>query len=102
MLQSLRLLQQQLITQVSGVNMISDFLYISLATFLLAMSGIVFLILLKMTIEQTRLPGGRIFGLNCDMCEGKRDKRGKFLWRCHIKPHIVDLLIQLEIIERRK
>jgi hypothetical protein len=81
--------------------MIDEFFFITTIIFVFALSCIAFLFVLKAGIEQTRLPGGRIFGLNCDRCEGKRDKKGRYLWRCYIKPHIVDILIQCQIIEDR-
>jgi hypothetical protein len=82
--------------------MIPSYLFIAVVLSVLACSCIMFLIHLKECIDQTRLPGGRYFGFNCDGCKGKRDKRGRYLLRCYIKPVIVDFMLHVGIFKPRK
>lgn len=51
-------------------------------------------------ILETRIPGRRIFGLNCDGCKGKFRKNGKPLFRCYIKIPVVKFMIRRGIITR--
>jgi hypothetical protein len=81
--------------------MITDIILFEFIVAVFAAAVVTFFILLRGCIEQTRLPGGRYFGFNCDGCNGKRDNQGQYLLRCKIKPKIVDFLLWSGLIKRR-
>lgn len=51
-------------------------------------------------ILETRLPGRRIFGMNCDMCLGKFRENGKPFLRCYIKKPILKLMIKYGLVTK--
>jgi hypothetical protein len=53
-----------------------------------------------MMVLETRLPGRRLFGMNCDGCTGKFRGNGKPLYRCYIKKPLIKLLIRYGLITK--
>jgi hypothetical protein len=79
--------------------MIPALVYVIAVETVLIVSLVILCIAVVGCIKQTKLPNGRYLGFNCDKCKGKKDKQGKYLLRCHIKPKIVDLLLWAKVIK---
>ena len=77
-------------------------LYISFVILVVFVSLAIFYMLLTILILETRLPGKRIFGFNCDMCDGKFRTNGKPLFRCYIKKPLLMKLIEWRIIKLKR
>jgi hypothetical protein len=74
--------------------------YLIIVALLVLFALILCVYTLRNLILETRLPGRRIFGLNCDGCVGKFRKNGQPLFRCYIKKPIVKFLIRSGIISQ--
>jgi hypothetical protein len=73
--------------------------FITLSTILVIFALIVCVYTLRNLVRETRLPGKRLFGMNCDGCRGKFRKNGKPLLRCYIKKPLVKFMIRTGIIQ---
>jgi hypothetical protein len=82
--------------------MIQETIFLVVISIVLILACIAFIIQIKSCIDQTRRPGGRYFGFNCDGCDRKTDRNGHFLLRCHIKPPIVEFLIRAKVLKDRR
>ena len=77
-------------------------LYPAITSLILSISVVIFIHLLRELIRETRLPGTRIFGFNCDMCDGKFRVNGKPLFRCYVKKPLLMKLIEWRIIKPKQ
>jgi hypothetical protein len=77
-------------------------LFWAIIIFVLVVSVAIFIYLLRELVRETRLPGKRIFGFNCDMCDGKFRKNGKPLFRCYVKKPLLTKLIEWRLIKSKK
>jgi hypothetical protein len=82
--------------------MIQETVFLVVISIVFILACIAFIIQIKSCIDQTKRPDGRHFGFNCDGCAGKKDAEGRYLWRCHIKPPIVEFLIRVGVIKDRR
>ena len=76
--------------------------YTSFVILVVFVSLAIFYMLLTILILETRLPGKRIFGFNCDMCDGKFRANGKPLFRCCVKKPVLMKLIEWRIIKPKR
>jgi hypothetical protein len=55
-------------------------------------------VIFRELVRHMKKQGKRMFGFNCDMCEGKY-RNGKPLYRCGFKKPILNKLIQMGIVK---
>jgi len=73
-------------------------LYYTLA-FLFAASIFICIYTFRELIRETRLPGKRLFGFNCDDCTGKYRANGKPYFRCYLKKPILTWLLKSKLLK---
>jgi len=75
---------------------------LAFAAFAVTILGIALILSGKAILENSREPGKRYFGFNCEACRGKYRNDGTIYYRCIIKKPIVTYLLKKGLITTLK